>query len=158
MKRWLIYAVLVLWGGGLAWLLFFRPTSHITNQNFAVLQVGMTQAQVERILGGPARDECGQPVIVWVPRGDTLNSLRIDPESRRDSILFREDSPAPGTREDVFVVAGISPRGDHELVWLSDSLLIAILFDENGRLIEKHSSDVTVLDRPDVLDWLRSRF
>ena len=42
---------------GLAlWLLWPRESA-ITEENIASIQIGMTRAQVEAILGGPARDE-----------------------------------------------------------------------------------------------------
>ena len=46
-------ALVALTGGG--WL--FWPRTAITRENAAKIQVGMTLAEVEAILGGPARDE-----------------------------------------------------------------------------------------------------
>jgi outer membrane protein assembly factor BamE (lipoprotein component of BamABCDE complex) len=42
--------------GGVAWLLLARETA-ITRENAAKIENGMTQAEVEAILGGPARND-----------------------------------------------------------------------------------------------------
>lgn len=138
-KWWCILTVLLLAGAALAWRVFDEPV--ITRENFDVLKIGMTQPEVERILGG-ARNECHDSVMAWAPRGDTLNSVRIDPGN--PGVVF-------------FLDAHAETQGD-EQVWLAETGLIAILFDKDGRLHEKHFSDVNVMARPTPLDWLRAKF
>lgn len=157
MKRRVLRIGLLLCTVSLAWLLLYHPESMITKDRFETLRIGMTQSEVEQILGGPARDECGQSVKIWVPRGDSLNSMRLDPEDATNGLLFREDRPAATTPGSIFIAADF-PEGGHELIWLSESVLIAVLLDKDGRLVEKHVSDVHVLERPTPLDWLRAKF
>ena len=140
MKYWAIITALLLVGAALTWRGMER--SSITNERFKSLESGMTQGDIEQILGGSARNECDGPIMAWMPRGDTLNSVRINPGK-------------PGA---VFFLNTEYPDGDFELVWLSETGLIAVLFDEQGRLNEKHFSNVNVMDRPTVADWIRTRF
>jgi hypothetical protein len=153
MKWWCTLTVILIVGAALVWRIYDDPV--ITRENFEVLKTGMTQAEVERILGG-ARNECHDPVMAWAPRGDTLNSMRLDPGFATNGVLFKEDRPPAATVDSIFVAADF-PEGSYELVWLSESILIAVLFDRDGRLLEKHVSDVQVLERPTPLDWLRAK-
>jgi hypothetical protein len=68
-RRLLLVAVVstavVLVVGLTAWLLW--PRTAITRENAARIQVGMTVAEVEEILGGPARDETPKrPLVVKI--------------------------------------------------------------------------------------------
>lgn len=50
-----------------AWLLWPRPTTAITRENAERIKLGMTIAEVEAILGGPARDDNAGPIEVDDP-------------------------------------------------------------------------------------------
>jgi hypothetical protein len=54
-----------------AWLL--RPQTAITQENAAKITEGMTRAEVEALLGGPARDETTGPVVL-----DRNDDLEVD--------------------------------------------------------------------------------
>src|SRR5436305_11095599 len=53
----------------LAWP-WLAAASRIDRAHFDRLALGMPQAEVERILGGPPRNECRTDVDVWVLRDD----------------------------------------------------------------------------------------
>jgi hypothetical protein len=62
-----------------AWLLW--PRTAITPENYEKIQAGMTLAEVEAILGGPARDETAGP-----PRTAMIQSVRPDREWNSDRV------------------------------------------------------------------------
>jgi hypothetical protein len=51
-----------------AWLLW--PRTAITRENADKIRMGMTLAEVEAILGGPARDESTGPLVVILAKDD----------------------------------------------------------------------------------------
>src|SRR3954454_18377485 len=55
-----------LWLGVVWWI---RSTTAITLKNAERLRVGMTQAEVEAILGGPARNEASGPILATNSQG-----------------------------------------------------------------------------------------
>jgi len=142
MKKRLIGATVLILVASLTLRTYFRPAASITNEKFQALSAGMTLQEVQRILGGPARNECDDRVIVWAPRGDALNSVGVN----------------PGTPDVSFLLDADSPDGRYELVWLSESGLIAAVFDGQDQLCEMHFSDVHVNKAPGPIDWLSSRF
>jgi hypothetical protein len=116
--------------GAVAVLRATRP-SQIGPEQFAGIDVGMTRADVERVLGGPPRNECAGPADVWVRRDGRVQSAAID----------------PGTQLPRFFADADQAHGD-EAVWLSPAGLIAVRFDTDGRVEEKYVSDVHVIDTP----------
>ena len=122
---------------------FFPGTrsSLVTRQQYYLINVGMTEAELENALG-PPRNEFRNPVIVWAPKGDgKVISAQIAPGTPNVQFF-----PNAGTRDQV-----------REIVWLSKSGLIAGTFDKNGRLRDKYFSTVHDPGRPSAMDWLRSR-
>jgi hypothetical protein len=60
-----------------AWL--FWPRTAITEENAAKVQVGMTLAEVEAVLGGPARDESTGPLTTDIAlRQVALRQVMLD--------------------------------------------------------------------------------
>ena len=98
-----------------------RPTS-INRTQFDAIAEGMMRAEVQRLLGGPPRNECQDDVIVWVRR-----------QGKRVSAECSPGSPPPRV---------LSDAGDEEAVWVSEEGLIAVRFGEDGRLREKYISTV----------------
>src|SRR5262245_7155806 len=89
------------------------PQSGISHQNAAKLQLGMTLEDVERLLGGPERDEGVGPVY------EDTGSLR-----------FKTVIPVWLCRGPLWRQPNCTRR-----VWLNDRLLISVEFDENERVI-----------------------
>lgn len=116
--------------------------SRIDPNHFEAIEVGMTKAEVEQLLGGPPRNECSGPVDVWVRREGGLQSAGLDPGT-----LTIQFFPAADVGE--------------EAVWLSEAGLIAVRFGEDGRVQEKHVSNVVVIESPRrnlrvaILRWIR---
>ena len=58
-----------------------RPTS-INRTQFDAIAEGMMRAEVQRLLGGPPRNECQDDVIVWVRR----QGKRVSAECSHDAV------------------------------------------------------------------------
>jgi hypothetical protein len=56
-RRWLLPAAIVACAGLLSVVLVLRDHSHINLASFERIQVGMAEAEVEKILGGPSSGE-----------------------------------------------------------------------------------------------------
>jgi hypothetical protein len=119
-----------------AWLHW--PRTAITRENVAKIRDGMTVAEVEDILGGPARDDSTGPVASdnQKPGNDAefvVHPLMID-------LMFGgRDAPRP-------------------LEWRSNETVILVQFGPHGRVILRHYFDTRrVQEGPfDVLRrWLR---
>ncbi len=113
------------------WLLW--PHTAITRANAAKVQPGMTLAEVEAILGGPARDDTTGPVVCEEPP----EFAPPDAQGRRYRITFVDMRPL--------------------LRWHSDEVQVRIHFDDDGRVTDCHSflmrrAEETLLDR--VRRWL----
>jgi hypothetical protein len=96
-----------------AWLLW--PRTAITRENAAKIQPGMTLAEVEAFLGGPARDESTGPL------------------TDDDDV---DDEPAG------FPVVLFAPSCDGEMIaahdrhfWISDSVVVRVCFNPEGRTL-----------------------
>jgi hypothetical protein len=80
------------------WLVWPQPSA-ITRENYECIQTGMTRADVEAILGGPARDETtgrcrGQyeedsTILIWFPHSTSWHW--IGPECAVAVVLDEED-------------------------------------------------------------------
>jgi hypothetical protein len=132
-----------------AWLLW--PRTAITRENAARIQLGMTLAEVEEILGGPARDESGGKLV-----GDVDGKGDADPEERQRRIdvntVLLELMEAMVVRT---VKRGRLPHDD--LFWVSDQAFVHVRFDQNNRvslvsIIPVRRADDAVLDR--LRRWL----
>jgi hypothetical protein len=97
----------------------------------------MSRADVEEVLGGPARNELGEMAIVWLPNGESAVSYELQPEGPVAS-FFPDAAP-----------------GSEERLWVGEDGLIAALFGEDGRLLETYYSDVHVTPRPSAADFER---
>jgi hypothetical protein len=116
-----------------AWVLW--PRTAITRENAAKIQPGMTLAEVEAILGGPARDEAMGPLVL------DQNGARPDAEAMLDELHF------------VLGRLGSPPL----LQWQSNQVAIVLQFDAAGRVTECHTlplcrGDESPLDR--LRRWL----
>jgi hypothetical protein len=121
--------------------LLFGRASRIHREHFEALREGMTRAEVERLLGGPARNECSDPADVWVPRpGGKARSAEV--------------VPGPVTVR-FFPEAAV---GAAEAVWVGRSGLIAARFGGDDRLVEKYFSTVHPRERPTLAGALARSF
>ena len=107
--------------------------SAINQANFEKIQVGMPLAEVETILGGPARDESSGPI-----REDSVDENDFGPQMQ--VVTFR-----------------IAYAKDLQ-TWTSDRLMIRVEVDGQGRVAEKASLEVRRMrESPwqQVRRWLR---
>jgi hypothetical protein len=116
---------------------WFTQRTPFDRAHFDQIRAGMSRAEVENVLGGPARNECRDRVVVWLPKGESAVSYELRPEAPVSSFF-------PGTAE-----------GSEERLWVGEEGLIAALFGEDGRLVEKYYSDVHVTPRPSAADTIR---
>jgi hypothetical protein len=110
-----------------AWLLW--PRTAITWENYERIQVGMTLAEVEGILGGPARDESTGPLVAASPDVDD-SLVELFPYFYNWHVLVRT-RPA---------------------CWTSDRLMVRLDFDDGGRVagmdhLAVRRADEGILDR-----------
>jgi hypothetical protein len=104
-------------------LILVRQDLCTDRERFNALWVGMTLKEVERALGGPARNETSGHAMVWARRPDgRLYSSRAG---------AAEVSFFPQVAE-----------GQQVVVWVSKAGLIAVSFDVDGRLHDKYFSTV----------------
>jgi hypothetical protein len=80
----LVVAFAVLGAG--VWLFLTRTA--ITRENFEMIQVGTTLAEVETILGGPERDESTGPLLAVLPEDYPVTGM---PGKKRGRSSFRID-------------------------------------------------------------------
>jgi hypothetical protein len=119
-----------------AWLLWLR--SAITRENAAKVQVGMTLAEVEAILGGPARDESTGPTE-------------------------RDDDPGaagPGGGGVIGFAWALGPSlpdgnpSDLRKMWATDHLMVVVAFNGGGRVTAKRTFQTHLVQEP-LLERLR---
>ncbi len=119
------------------WVWALWPTSTaITRSNFAKIHVGMTLAETEAVLGGPARDE-STGHLAAIPRADD------NPRESRFGVflLFGDQVPRREARA--------------KKTWLSDTLVIRVEFAEDERVTHSAALDVYRTDRESPLGMLR---
>jgi hypothetical protein len=121
---------------GLAGYLLW-PRTAINRENFTRLRPGMTPAEVEAILGGPARYEASG---VWVP------DLHDGPAATDDG--------ATGQRFLELQATAVADRAASSRRWTSDELLIWVTFDAQGRAQSCDAFPVRRVREP-VMDRLR---
>ena len=112
----------------ISWLL---SGSRIDQGRFDAIQVGMSRAEVERLLGGAPRNEITGHAIIWIPRGDSRVSHQV-----------LQGEPLGPFFPD-------APEDTSELVWLGEKGLIAVRVGED-RVVEKYFSTVHDLDESTV--------
>ena len=111
----------------------------ITQEQYDLIVVGMTQADLEKLLGGPPANVCNNRVIVWEPQADGKPISAEIPRGATTARLFHDTDD------------GL------QVVWLDDTGLIAAYFGEDGRLQKKYFSTVHVMGPPSTIDWFRTR-
>jgi hypothetical protein len=118
-RRLLLLALTAATAAGLlaAWWLW--PRTAITPENFERVQIGMTLAEVEAILGGPARDETTGPLEVVTHEEAAGPQLMMWPDSSGDASQ-PTDGQLPAAR-----------------VWSADGLTVQVDLDPQGRVIRK---------------------
>jgi hypothetical protein len=106
-----------------AWLLW--PRTAITRENGAKIREGMALAEVEAILGGPARNEAGGTVILDedadVPAGD-----------QRAAIVAQRWR----LWQDAWIELRDRGAAERPLQWGSDWVVITIHLDGEGRVAD----------------------
>jgi hypothetical protein len=122
-----------------AWL--FWPRTAITPENAARIQPGMTLAEVEVILGGPARDESTGPLTADAPDDeeprDLIGALRVMDFETADAARWRA-----------------IPVRSPPLLWRSYRLIVRVELDAAGRVGSSDSLPVDVADESPI-DRLR---
>jgi hypothetical protein len=106
-------------------VLWPRPASRITRENFDRIREGMSRAEVEAFLGPPGDYRTGHGETGF---GESeVTGWNEDPPFRLDDALtwsrFPDQSPKDPSRW---------------ANWLSDSFVILIVIDESGQVILKH--------------------
>jgi hypothetical protein len=112
-----------------SWLLWPRPTA-ITREHAAKIQKGMTLADVEELLGGPARNESDMP-------DNFINDAFVT----ADTDEMKMARLRPGAR----------PFENKR--WASPGFVVLVDFDDSGRVI-RHSNCAFEVDKS-LLDKLR---
>jgi hypothetical protein len=144
-------------------LVAFSSRPGVTLEDFDQLKPGMTQADTERLLSGPPRNDLKYPAIIWLPKASGQRvSAEIAPVSPPAEFLVHEDKPknvrrgsGVTTATDFFPQEG--SKSGHQAVWVSRAGLIAVYFGPDGILKYKYSSTVHESRPPNVFDWLASR-
>ena len=113
------------------WMLWPR-SSTITRENAGRIQKGMTLAEVEALLGGPARDDSTGPVV------------RDNDDPRRDPIVWPAHLFNPNSRLPV--------------QWQSDEVTITVAFNPEAQVtgsgfLPLRRADESLLDK--IRRWLR---
>jgi hypothetical protein len=117
---------------GVGWLLWSRTA--ITRDNAAKIREGMTVAEVEAVLGGPARQETSRKLeLEPLPGEQDTHTRRAEWDSRYS--FCKADDVQP-------------------LYWCSDEVIIVILVDSENRVKRVDATSVRPASEP-VIDRLR---
>jgi hypothetical protein len=135
----------------------------VTQEHFKLLRPGMTQAEVQRLLHGPPRNDLRHTAIIWVPQATGKRiSAWIEPASPAVELLVREDVPKGG-RQGLTVTPTldffpqVTSKDGRQAVWVTRTGLIAVYFGPDGRLRNKYISMVDEMTPPSLAGWLASR-
>jgi hypothetical protein len=136
-RRLLLFAIpitLALIVTATAWLLW--PSTAITCENAAKIKEGMTLAEVEAILGGPAREESTGPLEV------NLDSPWLNDTNGPCVLVYSKH---------------FGPPWNAVCVWQSNRARVGVAFDRDERVIEcarrpMRPVEQTLLDR--IRAWL----
>jgi hypothetical protein len=124
-------------------LLFWPRPSAINRENFERLEIGMALADVETILGGPARNESTGPLTSDEPEGAVAGG----PETQ---LVLVPDGGWVSSGGGQFV-----PPAKQ---WLSNTQLICVSLDHSGRVESCHAVPVRRMQEPPLETlrrWLR---
>jgi hypothetical protein len=144
-------------------LLSFKTNPGVTQEHFELLKPGMTQAEAERLLCGPPRNDLRYRALIWLPQatGKPI-SAEIAPEFPAVGSFVQEDLPKNG-RQGALIAPAVdffpqeTSKGGHQGVWVARTRLIAVYFGRDGRLQYKYTSMVDECVPPSVVDWIASR-
>jgi hypothetical protein len=138
-RRLLLGAGLLALFGAAAFLLTVvvqRPGSRITRENYERIDNGMTEEEVNAVLGCVAGDYTGKKAAELEKWAKVLGVIE-----ELDRTIRVRGKPAPPPRQSVF------------RYWIGDDVAILVYFID-GKVFEKHLEDVA--DQPiSVLDRLR---
>jgi hypothetical protein len=136
-----------------------RSHRGVTQEDFDRLAPGMTQAEVERLLDGPPRNDLRYSAIIWLPQatGKPI-SHEIDPVSPAFEIFSHEEKPKNRPQRvrstsalDFFPQE--TAKDGHQAVWITSTGLIAVDFGPDGRLRQKYSSTIHEHVPPSLINW-----
>jgi hypothetical protein len=111
-----------------AWLLL--PRTAITRENAAKIRPGMTLAEVEAILHGPARDESSGKLVGDVEAEGDANAGERERRIEANTVLL---SVMEEMADQMFKL-GRLPDGNGNLFWISDRVFVQVVLDENDRV------------------------
>jgi hypothetical protein len=109
------------------WLLW--PRTALTRENAERIEMGMTLAQVEAIMGGPARDETTGRVVL---------DQSGDPDDVQQRAAIYEHLLVESLRNHA---AGV--RFPQALEWHSNQVSILVLFDRDGCVVKPAKENYT---------------
>jgi hypothetical protein len=122
-----------------------EPQSPINGENAARIQVGMTLAEVEQLLGGPARDESS----------GKLASVCDESEFSELTVHFFKHPP-------VFCSAGMTiflnngkEAHSFPILWVSDRLIVRVFLDTEGHVEFSESMPVFCADEHPIRALVR---
>jgi hypothetical protein len=144
----------------LAWgTLEFKPG--LGPKDYERLRSGMTRAEVERLLGGPPRNELGHRALIWIPQaGGRPISAEVAAGPPAPEFGVREERPTnarpPQPTDSFDFFPEEAARDGHQAVWIAKTTMVAVDFGPDGRLRHKYSSTVRETVPPSVMDWLAS--
>jgi hypothetical protein len=124
------------------WLLW--PRTAITRENAAKLEVGMTLAAVEAILGGPARDE--STGVLAPEMDDTIKDA--------DERLFLATIEVEVFEREA---GGDLPDVQRKRLWVSDQVMVRVCHDDGNRVVNIAAMPVQRI-RETVADTVRRWF
>ena len=108
----------------------------ITYENFEKIQEGMTLAEVETILGGPARTESSGPLIAEVADDEEVGNDEMRRAVGLNRLLFFTQDLAHDPNE---------PPPSSPLLWESNHVLILVCIDSMGCVEARSALEVRPL-------------
>jgi hypothetical protein len=140
-----------------------QPRRGVTKERYDLLKPGLMEAEVQRLLYGPPRNDLSYPAIIWLPQatGKPI-SAELAPATPAVEFFSREDRPN-NRRQGPLMTSALNffpreaPTNGHQAVWITRTGLIAVYFGEDGKLRHKYTSRVFEAVPPSVLHWLASR-
>jgi hypothetical protein len=134
-----------------------RSRRGVTYEQYNLLQPGMTEAEAERLLYGPPRNDLRYAAIVWLPQANgPAISAEVAPTTPAVDFFSREDRPKNG-RQQPRAISTLdffprqSSKDGHQSVWITRTGLIAVYFGNDGRLEHKFTSRVYEPTPPTLL-------
>lgn len=112
-RRWLVWSAVTALLAVVGLYLGLPRSPRFTDEQFDRIQVGMTRAEVEAVLGCPPGCYAQEPVLAWI-------------ESPPDALEWAADSPGP-----------LAENGDQP------ALRVAVCFDDRGKVEAKFRTRIT---------------